>query len=72
MSKRQEAQSIELSNYCRTKKQEISLFVVIDLPELIFDNLPQNIEPVNIESIRYFQKEVKKITNWLFSLEGIE
>jgi hypothetical protein len=43
MSKRQEAQSIEKSNYSRTKKQEISLFVVIDLPELIFDNLPQNI-----------------------------
>ena len=54
------------------EKEEIPLAVVFDSLNHAFDNLPQQREPVNIESVGYFHNEVKKnYVNWLHNLKDI-
>jgi hypothetical protein len=54
------------------EKEEIPLAVVFESLNTVFDNLQQNIELVNIESIRHFQNEVKKnFANWLHSSKNV-
>lgn len=55
------------------EKQEIPLTVVFDSLNSVFDNLPQNNESVNIESIGHFHNEVKKgFADWLRILKNVE
>jgi hypothetical protein len=50
--------------------EEIPLAVVSDSLINVFDNLQQNIEPVNIESIRHFLNEVKKLFYLISKLQS--
>jgi hypothetical protein len=53
------------------EKQEIPLTVVFNSLNRVFDNLPHNIEPVDIVSIGHFQNEVKKnFADWLHNLKN--
>jgi hypothetical protein len=55
------------------EKEEIPLTVVFNSLNDFFDNLPQNVETVNIKSIRHFQNEVKKnFADWLHNSKIIK
>ena len=52
------------------EKEEIPLDVVLDSINRVFDNLAQSNGRVNLESIGYFQNEVKKnFADWLQKLK---
>ena len=53
------------------EKEEIPIAIIIDSLNSGFDDIIHNIEPIKIESIGYFQNEVKKnFAEWLYSFKG--
>jgi hypothetical protein len=64
---------VDYETIAEWEKQNIPLTVVFDSLNFIFDNLQQNTELGNIESIGDFQNEVKiNFANWLHNFKDIE